>query len=80
VTDIHQLAFDHLENLLCAASVLAYPDFKTRFYLATDASVLALEQSFTNYQMVTLVLLRIHHMHSVILNLTGKFPRMYFMH
>jgi hypothetical protein len=40
--DIQQFAFDHLKNLLCVAPVLAYPDFDTRFYLATDASVTGL--------------------------------------
>jgi RNase H-like domain found in reverse transcriptase len=38
-TDIQQLAFDHLKNLLCGAPVLAYPDFNACFYLATDPSV-----------------------------------------
>jgi RNase H-like domain found in reverse transcriptase len=41
-TDIQQLAFDHLKNLLCVAPVLAYPDFNARLYLATDASVIGL--------------------------------------
>jgi RNase H-like domain found in reverse transcriptase len=41
-TDIQQLAFDHLKNLLCVAPVLAYPDLNARFYLATDASVTGL--------------------------------------
>jgi Reverse transcriptase (RNA-dependent DNA polymerase)/RNase H-like domain found in reverse transcriptase len=40
--DIQQLVSDHLKNLYCVAPVLAYPDFNTHFYLATDASVTGL--------------------------------------
>jgi hypothetical protein len=37
--------------------------------------LLALAPSYTNYQMVTPVVLRIYHMHLVTLNLAAEFPK-----
>jgi hypothetical protein len=79
-TGIQQLAFDHLKSLLTLLQLKPIRTLTLAFISRRTLLLLALAPSFTNYQMATLVLLCIRHMHLVTLNLTGEFPKKNFMH